>query len=328
MRNHDTQASHPRNTGIGAGFFPVERRWAWIPILALAVATAPAAGESEAVDNAACLRCHAMTTLAYRDPGTGDLIDLAIDPHSLAHSAHRELACVDCHEGGFERYPHPEDAAGRQLSCLGCHERHDDALERVERFKTINTEYERSAHALSESEKTADFNCHSCHDPHRFRASAVGEDIAAIVRDDNRVCLSCHAALRDPLTGHHAWLPNRDKHWDAVRCLDCHTPLSDTGELVSHRILTAEDSNRDCVSCHSREPRLLDRLYRYRSEEDLANRGWLDKAVFNDAYVVGMSRSPLLDRLSLLVIGLTLLVLAAHGYGRYRAYRRTKGDQS
>jgi hypothetical protein len=41
-----------------------------------------------------------------------------------------------------------------------------------------------------------------------------------------------------------------------------------------------------------------------------------------------MSRSPLLDALGLSVIGLTLLVLIAHGWGRYRAYRRLREDRS
>lgn len=266
-----------------------------------------------------------MATLAYRDPGTGEIVDLAVNPHALTQSVHGELDCIDCHEGEFDRYPHPADAANETLSCIGCHEK-DDTEDNIARYQSIDAEYAESVHATSDDPEAEGFSCHSCHDPHGFRASQVGEEIAAIVRDGNQVCLSCHEKLRDPFSPHHAWLPNREKHWDAVRCLDCHTPLSDTEQKVSHRILPPEESNRDCVNCHSREPGLLNRLYQYRSEEDLATKGWLNKAIFNDAYVVGMSRNATLDLLGLIVIGLTLLVLAAHGYGRYKAYQRTKGD--
>ena len=324
MCNLDTQSGNSRRR--------IKRYTASIRlILVLLMVAANAisvADDSQAPDNKACLRCHAMATLAYRDPGTGDLVHLAVNPQALSHSVHGELACAECHEGDLDLYPHPSDRIGETLSCVGCHEARDDAEKRVYRFKTIDAEYARSVHATSDSVEVNGFSCHSCHDPHRFRASKVGEEIASIVHDDNQVCLSCHEKVRDPASDPHAWLPNREKHWNAVRCIDCHTPLSDTGQAVSHQILKAEDSNHDCVNCHSREPRLLNRLYQYRSAEDLARKGWLNKAVFNDAYVVGMSRNPALDLFGLIVIGLTLLVLAAHGVGRYKAYQRSRGIKS
>ena len=266
-----------------------------------------------------------MATLSYRDPGTGNMINLSVNPQVLSHSVHGELACAECHEGEFDRYPHPENRVRKTRSCVGCHEDRDDAKDRVYAFKTIDAEYAKSIHATSDSADVKGFSCHSCHDPHRFRASKVGEPLADIVRDDNQVCLSCHEKVRDPVSDPHAWLPNREKHWTAVRCLDCHAPLTGNGQRISHQILKAKDSNRDCVNCHSKEPRLLNRLYQYRSKADLANQGWFNKAIFNDAYVVGMSRNPRLDLIGLSVIGLTLLVLVAHGFGRYKAYQRSRG---
>ncbi|EXJ15596.1 cytochrome c3 family protein [Imhoffiella purpurea] len=299
----------------------------WLLILS-GLAPNLACAESETVDNQGCLRCHQMATLAYRDPGTGEIVDLSIAPMALSHSAHGKLACSDCHSADFDRYPHPKRLKEETLSCVGCHEDQDDADQRLYRFETIDEEFERSVHATSDHPKAAGFSCHSCHDPHAFRNSRVGEEIRQIVHDDNAICLSCHKKVQDPLRDPHAWLPKREKHRESVRCLDCHTPLTEAGQPVSHRILAAEDSNRDCVNCHSKEPQLLNRLYQYRSEEDLASKGWVSKAVFNEAYVVGMSRSPLIDRLALAVIGITVLVLGAHGYGRYRAYRREQEDQA
>ena len=272
-----------------------------------------------AADRHACLRCHAMSSLAYRDPETSEIIDLSIDPDGLAHSVHGELACIDCHRRSYRRYPHPDRPAPGDLDCIGCHEGDDQDLSRG--WGDIDAEFKRSVHAVSDSPKTAGFSCHSCHDPHRFRPAAVGEPLAQIVRNHNGVCLSCHKRLVSPSSTSHDWLPNRDAHWTSVRCVDCHTPVAD---FANHEILPAEKSEKNCVSCHSADPQLLARLYHFQSEEDIARSGLLAKAVFNEAYVVGMSKSPALDRLSLAIMGLMVLLLAAHGVGRYLARRANR----
>jgi hypothetical protein len=272
-----------------------------------------------AADRHACLRCHAMSNLAYRNPENGDIVDLSIDREGLADSVHGEMACIDCHRRSYRRYPHPDRPAPGDLDCIGCHEDDDRNLSRG--WVDIDAEFKRSVHAVSDSPKAAGFNCHSCHDPHRFRPAEVGEPLVEIVRNHNAVCLSCHEELVAPFSNSHDWLPNRDAHWGSVRCVDCHTPVA---LFASHDILPAAESEQNCVSCHSANPRLLARLYHFRSEEDIANRGLLAKAVFNDAYVVGMSRSPALDRLSLIIMGLTVVLLAAHGVGRYLARRANR----
>ncbi|MBK1693325.1 nitrate reductase [Chromatium weissei] len=277
-----------------------------------------AANEKVPVNHNACLRCHAMPTLAYRDANSNKIINLSIDSLALSHSVHGKLACAECHDGQFDRYPHQFDAQNRPLSCVNCHEEKADAAERHYQFKTIEEEYNQSVHATPDAPELKGFNCHSCHDPHQFRASRIGEPLAKIIHTNNQLCLSCHESAR----AHHAWLPNQEKHWQAVRCIDCHTPVTENDQTVSHQILKAEASNHDCVNCHSKNSRLLNRLYQYRTATNLEHQGWFNTAVFNDAYVVGMSRSPLLDRLALGVIGLTLLVLIAHGFGRYKAYQR------
>ncbi|WP_304302905.1 nitrate reductase [Chromatium okenii] len=295
-----------------------------LTVLIIAAVNPAMANESPAKDHNACLRCHAMTTLAYRDLDRNKIVNLSIDSQALAHSVHGKLSCVECHDGEFDRYPHQVDAQNPPLSCVSCHEEKDDAAERHYQFTTIEAEYKQSVHATSDAPEAEGFNCHSCHNPHQFRASQVGEPLANIIHADNQLCLSCHELAR----ARHAWLPNQEKHWQAVRCLDCHTPLSENGQTVSHQILKAEASNHDCVNCHSKDSRLLNRLYQYRAATNLEHHGWINTAVFNEAYVVGMSRSPLLDRLALGVIGLTLLVLLAHGIGRYKAYQKVTRNRT
>jgi hypothetical protein len=270
----------------------------------------------ERAEQAACLRCHAMTTLAYRNPADGRLVDLVIDRGALGHSIHGELACTDCHRRSYTRYPHPDRPRPGDLDCIGCHR--DDDADLGRQWLDMEAEFKRSVHARSDAPAAADFSCHSCHDPHRFRPAAIGEPIGEIVQRHNGVCLSCHTGLTDPMAGSHAWLPNRDAHWTAVRCIDCHTP---GGPTANHEILAAESSARNCVGCHSADAQLLARLYHFRSDEEIASRGLLAKAVLNESYVVGMSKSPELDRLSLILMGLLALLLTAHGFGRYRAHR-------
>ncbi|RKT42767.1 cytochrome c3 family protein [Thiocapsa rosea] len=272
-----------------------------------------------AADRHTCLRCHAMPTLAYRNPENGDIVDLSIDREGLAHSVHGELACIDCHRRSYRRYPHPDRPAPGDLDCIGCHEDEDNNLSRG--WVDIDAEFKRSVHAISDSQEAADFSCHSCHDPHRFRPAAVGEPLVQIVRNHNAVCVSCHEELVAPFSTSHDWLPNRDAHWGSVRCVDCHTPVA---LFANHEILPAEESEKNCVSCHSADAQLLARLYQFRSEEDIARSGLLAKAIFNEAYVVGMSKSPALDRLSLIIMGLMVLLLAAHGVGRYLARRANR----
>ncbi|MBK1644193.1 nitrate reductase [Thiocapsa imhoffii] len=265
-----------------------------------------------------CLRCHAMPTLAYRSPTDGEIVDLSIDRNALAHSAHAELSCVECHHRSYTRYPHPRRAAPRDFDCLGCHR--DDADPRFA-WDHIETEFAHSVHARSEAPNAEGFSCQSCHHPHRFRTTQIGDPLTWIVQEHNQVCLSCHTQLISAASASHDWLPNRAAHWDAVRCVDCHTPADDH---ANHRILAAEDSPRDCVGCHSADARLLARLYHFRSEEDIARTGLIAKAIYNESYVVGMSRSPLLDRLSLAILVLVVLMLTAHGVGRYLVHREHK----
>lgn len=328
------------------------RRYAGLSLVGalLLAAGAPvlaATGTGAPPENGPCLRCHAMTTLGYRDPRTGAVIDLSVDPRRLAASVHGQLACAECHDPGYRDYPHPRALAEQRPDCVGCHQQlkqkgtHPNAATQAPtsegpgpaasatyRFGTIDAEYRRSVHATSEAPAAQGFSCHACHDPHAFQVSKVGKPIEAVVRDDNRVCRGCHDAPDRPLAVRHAWLPEPGRHWAQVRCLDCHTPVTANAGPVSHEVRKAAQANRDCVGCHSRESRLLERLYRYRSQEDLVRGGWVNLAVFNEAYVVGMSRSQTLDALGLGLMGLTVLGLAGHGIGRYRAYRRARENQS
>ncbi len=294
-------------------------------LLALLLPTQAPVAAAEVSDD--CQRCHGMATLGYRDPITREIIDLHVDAAAFAASDHGNMACVDCHDRDYRTYPHALTIADEDLDCVGCHR--EDREPRGSAYQRIDEEFLRSVHAQSPTDadptSKLPMGCHDCHNPHSFRAARPGDDIAAIVSANNAVCLSCHQAVADPLDAAHAWLPNPDRHWTAVRCIDCHAPVA---EHRSHDVLVADQGNRDCVNCHSRNATLLNQLYSYRSETDLAEKGLVAKAVYNDSYIVGMSRSPTIDAIGLGVIALMLLGIGAHAFGRWRVYRKGGNDHA
>jgi hypothetical protein len=285
-------------------------------------AEAPAADGLRSGDSAACLRCHQMSTMARRDPETGKVVDLSIHPGLYAQSAHRELACGDCHNRGYQRYPHRTSLADEGLSCVGCHREQAKANHKISAMDAIDSEYQHSIHASLESD---DFSCFSCHNAHDFRPESKAAPPAQRVAANNALCLDCHPDQRAARPGDspagHDWLPRASLHWQAVRCVDCHTPVNGP-ERVSHRVLSAADSERNCVQCHTRNSKLLGQLYTWRSEQALDEYGFFKQALYNDAYIVGMSRNDTLDRLSLGVLALVLLGIVAHATGRWVAYRK------
>lgn len=277
-------------------------------------------------DSPACMRCHWMETLAYRDHDTGAIVDLSIDSALYRHSVHHKLACGDCHDRGYRRYPHRTTRDDEGLDCVGCHRKRQD--ENAPDLERIAAEYRESVHEQAEPDL---FSCYSCHAPHGFLPLAPEATVAEQIARHNGICLDCHADMRkDPPPGH-AWLPHPQAHWQAVRCLDCHTKASDGAPSArpSHQVLAAADSARLCVECHSRDSTLLDQLYRHRQRETHEIKGWLAQAVTNEAYIVGMSRNARLDALSLAVIALMLAGIAVHAWLRVRLARRrteARGD--
>lgn len=256
-----------------------------------------------------CLRCHGMETLAYRDTVTGQIVSLYVNPLQYQQSNHKRLECITCHTADYSHYPHPDSVKSENLYCLACHQ--DDPKFIPYRFDEIEPAFKNSIHAIQFPNQ---FTCFSCHNPHQFKVSQVGDDITDIIRSGNEICLNCHTELLNTPKMTHQWLPNPALHWRSVRCVECHTPAT---KHFSHEILPAEQSANLCVQCHSKEATLLTRLYQYRSQENLQKTGWFNEAIFNRAYIIGMSRHETIDRWSLIILGLTLAGLFVHGLGRF-----------
>jgi len=300
---------------------------AWLPrSAAWAAMTEQAPDGLTQGDSAECMRCHWMETMAYRDRETREIVDLSVDADAYRHSVHHELACRDCHDRGYKHYPHRTSSADEALTCVGCHEEHqDDDQYDPPNLAGLDLEFQHSVHVIEASKP---FSCFSCHDPHAFKPLPNDTPVPKVVAVNNALCLDCHTGLLSPVPKGHDWLPRPQQHWASVRCLDCHTPLEGRDLYApSHRVLSAAESNQNCVECHSRDGELLGQLYVHRAEQEREQEGFLAHAIYNDAYIIGMSRSPLIDRIGLAIVVLTILGIFAHGLGRYLASKRKGGSQ-
>jgi len=165
------------------------------PLLAVAAAVVLSAGSTQAqrrpaelghadnrvLDNELCFQCHADKALK---PVTerGKTLDLYVTNREFAGSFHKNIACVDCHEGAqtFERAPH---AGGEplELVCESCHPSESRA-------------YRESVHGRARARGDLEVpTCASCHGRHE---SYPVSDLRSSVNKFRLVetCGRCHRA--------------------------------------------------------------------------------------------------------------------------------------
>ena len=287
----------------------------------------PALQEKIRLSNEKCLECHSEVGLAKEKKPDLDLRKLSgllLVPESFHKSNHGKVECLACHVKGFADVPHAERDRKLINWCDECHTR---------AFLKIEDQFLASVHVKALPNT---FTCVSCHDPHVFLQAKLFENPRDAVSQDNQVCLRCHgsdeqfarltAVKRPNLAQKHAWLPNLERHWQAVRCVDCHTPVSP--KLLSHEILDGKRAERNCVACHTVDSMLRVRLYTHLVAEEREKAGFLNSVFLNEAYVVGATRNRLLDAMSVSVIGLVLAGIAAHGLARvFFAWRRRSNGE-
>lgn len=314
----------------GLQFFAC-RLWLTLGLIAWPAMAAEISAETLAKNrlaNAACLACHSlrgMAQLPKPDLNLARLRGLVHDPLVFEASVHGRLACSKCHTEGYEQHPHAADARDMTSTCLDCHGKIGGPIE---------AEFAESVHARN----LADWiTCLSCHDPHSMRVARQVADPAQIVAMDNRICLGCHDSdqtfaryaperkLRPDIDQIHAWLPNTRMHWKAVRCVECHTPLS-TGRL-SHQILDKTRATRQCVACHSANSELSTRLYRYLAQQEQRKSGFLNSVMLGNAYVISATRNARLDGFMFSLIGLTVAAVVVHGLLRIFFARRRRSQR-
>jgi len=282
-------------------------------------------------DNEACLKCHGEMKYIMEDPNTGRsrlehmYTERAIDRDAFYSSVHRTFSCTDCHSYDFSTFPHTvEVRLEEQLVCMDCHG-YDETFAKYH-FEDIEMEFQESIHNMEE------FTCWKCHNPHSYKAfMRNAEDLEQAIVYDNNMCLRCHANFdrfslltdRDEIVvvESHDWLPNQAAHFKNVRCIECHTEINDS-ILIAHKILPKTAAVKNCTECHSKDSRLMHTLYKFESLEQRKG-GFVNGIMINNSYVIGANQNVWLNRLSLLVFGMTLLVVAFHTYLRIKKQKKS-----
>jgi hypothetical protein len=166
-----------------------------------------------------------------------------------------------------------------------------------------------------------------CHNPHTYKISARTKDnIKEVIVYDNNICLSCHADVdkyqlitdmtKPNILEKHEWLPNQLLHFSSVRCIECHTQISDNA-LVAHLVQSKEKAVKLCVECHSSNSRLKATLYKFQAIEARSKYGFFNASVLDDTYIIGANRNIYLDVASFVIVGMVLFGIVIHSMLRY-----------
>jgi len=266
-----------------------------------------------------CANCHGSKYYSFFNKVTEEQERKRMNPYffidtvKYLQGVHKNFSCDDCHAYEYRTYPHlAELKLEPKFSCIDCHGG-DETFAKYQ-FDDIEKEVENSVHKTAFGFK---FKCASCHDLHSYKPVARDENsmIKEIVISDNQMCLSCHNDLSkyQILTDHnspeliktHDWLPNQELHFLNVRCIECHTPTTDT-LMVSHKILPKEEAVHLCADCHSTNTILRDKLYKYAVKQSRSDQGYYNSVILNEAYVIGANRNRYLNWISLIILGATL----------------------
>jgi hypothetical protein len=289
-----------------------------------------------AEDNERCLKCHGQERYEYRNETQDKQVraimcfERIVNRDLFYQSNHKTFSCTDCHSAEYESFPHPGELRMEpKLNCIDCHG--GDETYAKYHFEVIDSEYVQSTHFKLQE---YGFSCWKCHDPHTYKTSIRNTtDLKETIRYSNSICLNCHsnfsnyAVLTDleeiSIMEKHDWLPNQTAHFRSVRCIECHTKVSDS-ILVSHMIRSKTEAVSKCNECHSQNSLLMSSLYKYRSKEARQSNGFLNAVILNESFVIGANRNEYLNILSLVIFAGLLLVLAVHIFFRVRSSKIVK----
>ncbi|MFP4544694.1 MAG: cytochrome c3 family protein [Candidatus Kapaibacterium sp.] len=278
-----------------------------------------------------CLDCHidvednpsefAKTLVKYEE---------SVHGRAILKGNQDAAVCIDCH--GVHKLQKESNPASKihksnvHNVCGQCH-------------GSITDEYMESIHGAAVSRGIFDSptctNCHGEHDIHEvphvpkqaFSESGMNFDV--IVGNKMVWCVSCHS---DPdmmkkydlqtVEKAHTWLPVPAKHFKTVRCVDCHSSYDPPN--MSHNVLPLEETVKQCEECHSKDSKLMTKLYVHEKQQSRDKYGFINGTLLSDAYITGATRNIYLEVFSYLIFGITIVTIVVHGTLRATAKRKKK----
>lgn len=217
-------------------------------------------------EDLACLKCHDDPTLEAKLE-SGEVLSLHISTKDFLGSMHNENSCADCHyEIDIEDHGEGQSTitSKRELgvsmgdSCRDCHKKkyreYDDSVHALlieqgskkapmcadchnphtvtswelaepaaampcgKCHEDIFKASAKDVHGLAQADQDSKAPvCSGCHKAHGVKAASLGTGI----RD---TCLDCHD---DAAAKHKIWLPNSERHFEAISCPVCHAPTAE-----------------------------------------------------------------------------------------------------
>lgn len=300
-----------------------------IGILTLIVMPIISQDESPAIvshseENSKCFQCHGKNTYSYFNEMVEHDVTKRMNPYFIIDSVlyydqnHKSFDCIDCHSYDYRSFPHGGELRMEPLPvCIDCHGGDEDFAKY--HFEEIEQEFQASVHSTNHSDG---FTCWMCHNPHTYKISArTEENIKDVIVYDNNICLSCHADIdkyqlitdmtNPNILEKHEWLPNQLLHFSSVRCIECHTHISDS-TLVAHHVQTKDKAVKLCVECHSTDSRLMATLYKFQATEARSVYGFFNASVLNNTYIIGANRNLYLNIASLVIFGFVVFGIIGH----------------
>lgn len=280
-------------------------------------------------DNNRCFKCHGQEKYEYSNETIGKQVhalmcsERIVNKDEFYKSNHKTFSCTDCHSEEYVKFPHSGELRMEQkLNCIDCHG--GDEKYAQYHFEGIDSAYQQSTHFKLEEEG---FTCWKCHGPHSYKISVRNKgNLKETIAYDNAICLKCHSdfnqyqLLTDKeeinIILKHDWLPNQAAHFANVRCIECHTQISNK-ILVSHLINPKAEAVKLCNECHSQNSILMASLYKFESKEQRRD-GFFNAIILNESYVIGANRNEYLNLLSLVIFIGVLGVIGVHIIFRIR----------
>lgn len=264
-----------------------------------------------------CLDCHIKNPQNEFSKALVDF-DKSVHGSAIKKGDRYAPACTDCHGSHNLKKASDPDSKINPFKvtdvCGKCH-------------IAITQEYHSSIHGTELLKWNSDVpGCTYCHGEHGISPMAKVEEriISAnrmnfntLVSNQMAFCVRCHTndTLMEKyklsvLSKAHDWLPNLQKHWETVRCVDCHSSYEPPN--LSHNILPRELTVKKCEECHSKNSILMTKLYKHEKEQSRQKYGFINGTILSDAYVIGTTRNVYLDFISLTLFGIVLIFIGFH----------------
>jgi len=274
--------------------------------------------------NEKCLRCHGQSKYIFENAESKKksfkrmYSELIIDRNEYYISNHKGFKCTDCHSEDYGTFPHPGNLRMEaSATCIDCHGG-DEKYAKFQ-FEKIDSNFMASVHSQKHSQ---DFTCWMCHNPHTYKINArSNENLQETITYDNLICLSCHSDVtkyelltdkqKPNILDKHEWLPNQASHFTNVRCIECHASNKDT-LIVAHEIVPKAMAVKKCESCHAQNSILYASLYKYQVKENIKKQGWFRGLFLSETSTIGPDQNNTLNIISLVIFGLTILVILIH----------------